>query len=129
MTDEPTDERRRRPWPREAPILVLAGGTLGVLGRDVPLDLAARIAGGRIGDCGPDESILACAIDNLDEVFVAFLRFSVALLALLTAGVLIGIVLALVGVRRRQPWLVAAGAAVLVPVVWQAGSIALHLLT
>ena len=128
MTEDPPAERRPA-WPGAAPLVVLAGAAAGALGRDVPLDLAARIAGGRVGDCASDASILECAMGNLDELFAALLRFSLALLALEVAGAVLGTVLVFVGARRRRAWLVAAGAAVLVPVVWQAASIALHLLT
>ena len=115
-----------------APLLagIAAGTVAGVLARDVPLWVALQLAASRSAgaECG-DLSILECAIDNVDDLAVGLFRLFVALVVLELAGVVAAAVLLAVGARRRQPWLLAAGTAVLVPVAWQAASLAWYLLS
>ena len=101
-----------------------------MLARDVPLWVAMQLAAWRSGraECG-DRSIVECAIGNVDDLAVGLFRLFVALVVLELVGAVVAAVLLALGTRRRQPWLLAAGTAVLVPVAWQAASFAWHLLS
>ena len=114
-------------WSRGTPLVVAAGAAAGLLGRHLPVDLAILLVRRDLPGCG-DRSILECALDNVDDLVGALLRFVVALVAICVVAAAVGGIVLAVGLVRRRAWLVAAGVAVLLPAVWQAASLASHLL-
>ena len=103
--------------------MIAAGALLGLLARNVPIELAARLTRDRDFDCG-DRTILECSLDNVGTLAGTLLRFFVTLVVVELVAALAAVVLLVVGRVRRQPWLLAAGVVVAVPVVWQAVAIA-----
>ena len=110
------------PWPRWTPAVIAAGALAGLLARNVPVDLAARFTRGRSVDC-VDRTILECTLDNAGPLAATLFRFLVTLLVIEIAAALVALVLLVIGRTRRQPWFLAVGTAVAVPMVWQAVAI------
>ena len=127
MDDAPEVEpqaARRRDWPRWTPLVLAIGAVAGFLGRNLPVELAARVAGQEGATC--HDSFFECARDNLDDIVGGLLRFAVALVVIGAVGLLISLVLGVLGGLRRQPWLVAAGIALLMPIAWQTVALVRH---
>jgi hypothetical protein len=116
-------------------VSIVTGGVVGIVLRNLPLNLAIVLArGSSTRTCGMQET-LDCAFANLPDAIVALIRFAAVLLAVSTVLLAVAITMIAIGGHRIRSSaqagssigdlaLLTAGVAAFTPVIWLALSLA-----